>query len=114
MEVLTPKRGEVWWINFDPSTGSESKKIRPAVIVSNDYSNRHVSRFQIIPTTSNISRVYPSDCIVTIQNQSSKAMANQLTTVDVSRVMKKIAVVSNFDMELIEQVIKVQLGLEGR
>ena len=33
------KRGEVWWVNFDPSLGGEIKKTRPAVILSNDISN---------------------------------------------------------------------------
>ncbi|MBZ5621889.1 MAG: type II toxin-antitoxin system PemK/MazF family toxin [Acidobacteriia bacterium] len=34
-------RGEVWWVNFDPSLGGEIQKTRPAVIVSNDASNRN-------------------------------------------------------------------------
>ncbi|TAF40806.1 MAG: type II toxin-antitoxin system PemK/MazF family toxin [Alphaproteobacteria bacterium] len=32
----TPRRGEVWWVNFDPSIGGEIRKKRPAVIVSNN------------------------------------------------------------------------------
>ena len=111
MEVLRPKRGEVWWINFDPSTGAESKKIRPAIIVSNNHFNRIGNRFQVVPTTSNISRVYPSDCIVTVSGQSSKATANQLSTVDASRLVKKISKLTDSDLSLVEQVIKVQLDL---
>ncbi len=111
MEVLKPKRGEVWWVNFDPSTGSESKKIRPAIIISNNYSNLYTSRFQVVPTTSNVSRVYPSDCIVTISGQSSKATANQLTTVDMSRFLKKITSLTDSDMQMVDQVVKIQLGL---
>ena len=111
MGVLRPKRGEVWWVNFDPSTGSEPKKIRPAIIVSNNHFNKIGNRFQVVPTTSNVSRIYPSDCVVTVLGQLSKATANQLTTIDASRLVKKITKLTPSDLSSVEQVIRVQLGL---
>jgi mRNA-degrading endonuclease toxin of MazEF toxin-antitoxin module len=35
------KRGEVWWVEFDPSIGTEIRKTRPVVIMSNDAANRN-------------------------------------------------------------------------
>ncbi len=53
-------RGEVRWVNFDPSVGGEIRKQRPAIILSNDAANKYSNRVQVVPLTSNVGRVYPS------------------------------------------------------
>jgi mRNA interferase MazF len=111
MGILKPKRGDVWWVNFDPSRGSEAKKIRPAIVISNDKSNRHLSRVQVVPITSNIDKVYPSECLVFLKKQQGKAMVDQLKTVSLIRCQKKVVVLSVADLKTVEQVLKVQLGL---
>lgn len=105
------RRGEVWWVNFDPSVGGEIKKTRPAIIVSNDASNEHMNRVQVIPLTSNVSRFYPCECAVTVAGKTSKAMADQIMTVSKKRLHDRMGAVSADDMEAVEGVIRVQLGL---
>lgn len=105
------RRGEVWWVNFDPSIGGEIKKQRPAVIVSNDASNRHLNRVQVVPLTSTVERVYPSEAVVTVNGRLSKATADQLTTVSKQRLVNQAGVLSHDDMRKVEQSVRLQLGL---
>ena len=104
-------RGEVWWIRFDPSVGGEVRKKRPAIIISNDASNRHLNRLQVIPLTSNTDRLYPSEAFVTINGKLNKALADQLTTISKLRLTGQIGKISREDMWQVERAIKVQLAL---
>jgi len=104
-------RGSVWWVEFDPSVGSEINKTRPAVIVSNDIANQHLTRVVVIPLTSNVSRVYPGEVIITVNNQKNKAMSDQIMSADKSRLKNKIDVLSDTDMASLETAVKRFLDL---
>ncbi|MBW1818792.1 MAG: type II toxin-antitoxin system PemK/MazF family toxin [Deltaproteobacteria bacterium] len=97
------KRGDVWWINFDPSAGGEIRKKRPAVIISNNAATQFLNRVQVVPLTSSVGKLYPSETYVTFKGKKAKAMADQLTTVSKKRLINQDGVVSRSDMEGIER-----------
>lgn len=107
------KRGEVWWVEFDPAVGSEIQKMRPAVIVSNDAANRHLARVVVVPLTSNTDRCYPGEALVTIAGAPNKAMADQIMAADKTRLKRQLGSLGKADMVAVERAILVHLGMQG-
>ena len=109
--MILVKRGEIWWVDFNPSIGGEIQKTRPAVIVSNDFANEASNRVQVVPLTSKIDKCYPCEAYILVNDKQSKAMADQIMTVSKQRLKSKIGVILDSEMSLLERALKVQLFL---
>lgn len=105
------KRGEVYWVNFEPSLGGEIRKTRPAIIVSNDAANLALNRVQVVPITSRTDRVFRAEAIVRLRGEERKAMADQLTTVSKERLGSKLGTLTAEDVARVGAAIAVQLAL---
>ena len=106
------KRGEVWWVAFGQGAEGEISKERPALVISNDASNRHLNRVQVVPFTTRIERVYPGEALVTLSGRPVKAMADQLTSVSKTRLTNLADRLSPSDLERAERALALQLGLK--
>ena len=89
MVARTVLRGEVYWVNLDPTVGSEIQKTRPALVVSPDDLNAALPRVIIAPITSAGQRLgcRPG---TTLQKKSARILLDQLRCVDKVRLGKKM------------------------
>ena len=108
---MHPRRGEVWWVSFDPSLGGEIQKTRPAIILSNDAANTALNRVIVVPITSQVAKVYPGEALVTVNGEQRKAMADQIMTAAKQRLKSKLGGLSRTDLTAVENAVLMQVGM---
>lgn len=107
----TPRRGDVYWVALDPSLGSEIKKTRPAVIVSNNSCNAFGSRVVVLPLTSQVDSLYPGEALLTVDGKPARALGDQIRSLDKSRLRARIETLSQDELAAVEDAIRVTLDL---
>lgn len=84
------KRGEIYYANLNPAVGSEMAKRRPVLVVSNNANNRTANIITILPITSNVTKVYPFEVLLSTENSGllkvSKVQAQALRTISKQRI----------------------------
>ena len=114
------RRGEIVTVRFDPARGSEAGKTRPAVVVSNDAANATATRLgrgviTVVPVTSSIARVYPFQVLLPARQtglpHDSKAQAEQVRSVAVERVGKRIGQLPPALSAELDQALRIHLSL---
>ena len=117
MELKKMKRGDIYFADLDPAIGSETKKNRPVLIVSNNANNNAASTITIIPITSNVRTVYPFEVLLekaeTGLHQISKAQCHQIRTISKTRIsnLKPQGLASHLIMTKINSALKVHLDI---
>ena len=107
-----PKRGFVYWVKLDPAIGSETRKTRPGLVVSNDEGNEMSSRIIVAPITSKTQKVYPFETEVEINKTAAKIMLDQIRAIDKSRLGEKLTELSHEKMKQVDKALKVVLSLD--
>ena len=108
----TITKGDIFWVDFDPSKATETQKTRPAIVCSHDVLNKNFTRVIVAPITSNLKRVFSFEFKITSKDfVKGKVMLDQLRSVDKSRLGKKIGSLSFKEMNEVDQIIKYILGI---
>ncbi len=107
-----PKRGHIYWTNLDPTIGSEIKKTRPALIISNDIANAFSSRVIVAPITSSVSKLFPFEVEIEINEKKGKVLLDQIRSIDKSRLGKLIGELDSKIMHKVNEALKISLFLE--
>jgi mRNA interferase MazF len=107
----TPRRGDVYWVALDPTLGSEVRKTRPAVIVSNNSCNTFGSRVVVLPLTSNVDSLYPGEALLVVDGKPVRALGDQIRSLDKSRLRSRIDTLSQDELVAVEEAIRITLGL---
>lgn len=111
MSQMDIKQGDIYWVDFDPSIGTEIKKKRPALVCSCDIMNENCPRIIIAPITSNLNRMYAFEyAILAHKEVTGKVMLDQIRSIDKSRVIQKICFLSFKEMQEIADIIEVMVG----
>lgn len=110
------KRGDIWFVNLDPTIGHEIKKTRPCIILQNDIGNKYNNTTIIGPITSqNTQKIYPIEVLLTNENsgleKESKVVLAQIRAVDKRRLLKKLSRVDEITLTKIDEALKISLGL---
>ena len=110
------RRGDIFVAALDPAVGREISKTRPVLIVSNDQNNRFSATVTILPITSgSLKRIYPFEVLLPAGTgnlpKDSKVKADQIRTLDKTRLMKQIGSLGSREMNLAEKAMGIHLAL---
>lgn len=115
-QIAFPRRGEIYWVRFDPTIGHEIRKTRPAVIIQNDVSNRYSPVTIVAAISSQFSDPpFPREVAIEPEEsglpQRSAVIVNQIRSVDRQRLAKRLGELSGQSMGRVDEAIKISLGL---
>jgi mRNA interferase MazF len=107
----SPKRGDVYWVTLEPVVGSEIRKTRPAVVVSNDSCNRYGTRVVVLPLTSNVDSVYAGEAIIEVKGKRGRALGDQIRSIDKSRLKSRAGRLTSDEMSRVDEALAITLDL---
>ncbi len=105
-----PRRGDLVWVALDPTLGTEIKKTRPAVVISNDSCNTYGGRIVVLPITSNVDSLYPGEALIQLKGKPGRVLGDQIRSIDKSRLRSRIGTLTAEELDAVEEAVLITLG----
>ena len=110
------KRGDIFLADLEPVKGCEQGGIRPVLIVQNNISNKHSPVTIVAAITSKIfKKEFPTNVFLSKKdsklNKDSNILLNQIRTIDISRLIRKISSLDEYLMKKVDLAVKISLDL---
>ena len=105
-----PRRGDIYWVTLDPALGSEIRKTRPALVISNDSCNAYGARVVVLPITSNVTSLYPGEARIHVRGRPARVLGDQIRSIDKTRLRARIGSLNQADLREAEAAVVVTLG----
>ena len=104
------RRGDGFWVKLDPARGTEIRKTRPAVIVSNDSCNKYGARVVVLPVTGNVASLFSGEAMIELQGRPARVLGDQMRSLDKSRLGARIGSLSPAELLAVEEAVLITLG----
>ena len=112
MQDIRVHRGDIFWIRQDNgAVGSEYRKNRPAIIVSNEKNNTYSGTVEIVYLTTAEKKPMPTHVSIDTMGKQSTALCEAIYTVDKERLENYYCTLTADEMKLVDQAVLVSLGL---
>ena len=98
---------EIYWVNLNPTIGSEINKTRPAVVISPDTSNKHLNTILVAPLTS--TRKFPMRVDVNVEGKKGQAALDQIRCVDKTRILNPVGKLSSKEAKNLKRILREYL-----
>jgi mRNA interferase MazF len=113
---MSIRRGELFWVNLNPSKGSEQSGRRPVVILQNNTGNELAPTTIVAPlTTKSFAKEYPTNVNLpkgtAALKSDSTILLSQVRTIDKTRLEEKIGNLPPAYVEKVDRALKISLGL---
>ena len=113
---MSIKRGDIFYVDLNPTKGSEQAGRRPVIVIQNNVGNEMSPTIIIAPlTTKKFSKEYPTNVHIKKGTASLKEdfviLLSQIRTIDKKRLERKIGSLFEEILAKMDEAIKISLGL---